>query len=416
MSAVEETISDVNIERTAERVVRELNTEKSDEKQLKPTGSDEASGSGMSMDDDVYHLNIAVDLVDTGDNVFDSELLEAMHEIEGRNVFPCSFCEKICKSKGGLTKHTNSKHGDAVGRPNTNLLDKDKLNSIVSIIKQNIIDEKLYGTAIETSVQKVSATEKLFEEVQRIYSTFCRNKNQDKLLKSLYGLMSKSTTLLNFEDSRITNLIMIHIPDHLIGFYNSPSNPDEDSMETEDYENIEEHEFGPLSYIAGYVVKKLKNMSKRNSDTENVELQALLPCLESEQESNSFLQARTRGGLVNPSDDLMGILHEAEINFRKEINASKSKEVLRNIPVDFICVNTICSPSVKSLWENIVVSSGVNPSGETHKLCLENIVKLFLKVRSYSYARDYITQYKIREKQGKVKALRKSLKMNEKEN
>jgi hypothetical protein len=47
---------------------------------------------------------------------------------------------------------------------------------------------------------------------------------------------------------------------------------------------------------------------------------------------------------------------------------------------------------------------------------LENIVKLFLKVRSYSYARDYITQYKIREKQGKVKALRKSLKMNEKEN
>ena len=148
MSAVEETISDVNIEGTAERIVTELNTEKSDEKQLKPTGSDEASGSGMSMDDDLYHLNIAMDLVDTSDNVFDSELLEAMHEIEGRNVFPCSFCEKICKSKGGLTKHTNSKHGDAVGRPNTNLLDKDKLNSIVSVIKRNIIDEKLY---VETS-------------------------------------------------------------------------------------------------------------------------------------------------------------------------------------------------------------------------------------------------------------------------
>ena len=45
-------------------------------------------------------------------------------------------------------------------------------------------------------------------------------------------------------------------------------------METEDYEKIEEHEFGPLSYIAGYVVKKLKKMRKHNSDTENVELQA----------------------------------------------------------------------------------------------------------------------------------------------
>jgi hypothetical protein len=67
---------------------------------------------------------------------------------------------------------------------------------------------------------------------------------------------------------------------------------------------------------------------------------------------------------------------------------------------------------VKSLWDNIVVS-GVNPSGDTQKLCLENIVKLFLKVRSFSYVRDYITQYKIREKQRKSKALRKDLKKSE---
>ena len=131
--------------------------------------------------------------------------------------------------------------------------------------------------------------------------------------------------------------------------------------------------------------------------SEKIELQRLLVSLQSEQENSSFIQGRNRGGLVYPSDDLMGILKEAERNFPREVN--KSKEALRNIPVDMICYETVNMPIVKSLWDNIVVLSGVNSSGDTQKICLENIVKLFLRVRSFSYAKDYITQYKIREKQ-----------------
>jgi hypothetical protein len=43
-------------------------------------------------------------------------------------------------------------------------------------------------------------------------------------------------------------------------------------------------------------------------------------------------------------------------------------------------------------------------------LCLENILKLYLRVRSFSYAKDYISKYKIKEKQTKSKSLRKNLK------
>ena len=75
--------------------------------------------------------------------------------------------------------------------------------------------------------------------------------------------------------------------------------------------------------------------------------------------------------------------------------------MLRNIDVDSICFVTISSPIVKSLWENIVLSSGVTKSGDMQKLCLENVVKLYLKVRSFLYARKYIAQFKIKEKQGK---------------
>lgn len=93
------------------------------------------------------------------------------------------------------------------------------MNSIVNTIKQNIIDEKLYGDEIEASIKNVTSTEALFKEVEPLYSKFCRNKNQDKLLTYFYGLMPKSTTLFNLADSRITNLVMIHNPEKLVSFH-----------------------------------------------------------------------------------------------------------------------------------------------------------------------------------------------------
>ena len=182
--------------------------------------------------------------------------------------------------------------------------------------------------------------------------------------------MLKSTTLLDLADCRITNLVMIHISDHLISFYNISGRGDASVTTTEnttkECEKIEACEMGPLSYIAGNVDRKLTSARKKKTELENTELQGLLRSLQSEQKNNSFTQARNRGGHVNPSDDLIGIFQKAEIKFRREVN--KSKEVLSNI-----CYKTISMPIVKSLWDTIVVSSGV-----THKsLCLENIVNVF---------------------------------------
>ena len=57
-----------------------------------------------------------------------------------------------------MTKHKNSKHVDDVSGTsegsNTTPLDKDTMISIVNTIKQNIIDEKLYGDEIESSIKQ----------------------------------------------------------------------------------------------------------------------------------------------------------------------------------------------------------------------------------------------------------------------
>ena len=137
-------------------------------------------------------------------------------------------------------------------------------------------------------------------------------------------------------------------------------------------------------------------------------MQALLQALKSTESDNNFILARSRGGLVSPSHHLMGIVEEAEICFRK--NVGEGELVLINIPTEIICESTLSSPVVKSLWENIVLESGIEESSSMQKLCLENIVKFYIRVRSFSYARDYISKYKIKEKQTKSKSLRKDLK------
>ncbi len=106
-----------------------------------------------------YNINIVIDIVET-DYEVENEFAASIVEIEGANVFPCSKCSRICKSKGGLTKHTNSKHGNAdkVSSPlNTTPLCFDTIKSIVDTIKENIIAEKLYGDEIDSVVKNVSA-------------------------------------------------------------------------------------------------------------------------------------------------------------------------------------------------------------------------------------------------------------------
>ena len=365
-----------------------------------------------------YNLNIAVDIVETDYQDVEREFADSIVEINGAKVFPCSKCNKICKSKGGLTKHNNSKHSVSdkdSSAQNTTPLCLDTMKSIVETIKRNIISEQLYGDEIERTVKNISASEALFKEVLPLYTKFCRKKNQDKLLEEFYGLMLNSSTLLNCNDSRVANLVMIHIPDHLVGFCNVGRVAEKPLESTSaDYE-IQPSEHGPLSYIVGYVLSKLIKASKGKLGEEKPELQSLLQSLvlhEGEGEANEFIAARTRGGLVTPCEDIVRILHEAEICFRKDV---KKTDIIRNISVDAICFSAIHLPIVKSLWENIVLCSGVDPSSPTNKLCLENIVKLFLKVRSFSYTKDYVTQYKIKEKQRKKKGLRKDLKQSSEE-
>ena len=255
-------------------------------------------------------------MTETETNEIDNEFNEAVTEIEGKKSFECEKCGKICKSKGGLTRHTNSKHFDltsAAEVTHKSNLDKDTIDGFIEAIKARIIDEGLYDNETTTALNAATTTEALFTALLPMYETFCRKKNRDKLLETFYGLIPRSRELLKCDDYRIANLILIQMPDFLVGFYKTSTVT---KTQNETSATLEPAELGPLSYIAGYIVSKLVNKNRTKKGQSSDEIQALLRDMKSTKATNAFISARTRGGLVCPCDDLIHIVEVAEVTFR----------------------------------------------------------------------------------------------------
>ncbi|CAB4043282.1 PREDICTED: uncharacterized protein LOC107328053 isoform X2, partial [Paramuricea clavata] len=68
----------------------------------------EGDGAFHSAFEDDFEQTLAMLDMDVEEVMIEVE--NSHEEVEGNKQFPCEFCEKICKSKGGRTKHQRSKH------------------------------------------------------------------------------------------------------------------------------------------------------------------------------------------------------------------------------------------------------------------------------------------------------------------
>ena len=97
--------------------------------------------------DDAFNLNVSIAVLESESDEIDSEFHDALVEIEGEKSFPCPNCDKICKSKGGLKKHTNVKHCDTFAElPTESDMTLENLAGIIEKIKTGLVSDDLYGT------------------------------------------------------------------------------------------------------------------------------------------------------------------------------------------------------------------------------------------------------------------------------
>jgi uncharacterized C2H2 Zn-finger protein len=129
----------------------------------------------MLIDEDFYNIEVFVTIIEAKTDEVNSEFSDALSEIDGEKSFPCSSCDKVCKSQSGLTRHTNSKHAEPHGTSAVKpVLRQDTVSSFVEDIKSKCKEGKLYGPDIIDALGTVSCTEALLDAVMPIYQTFCR--------------------------------------------------------------------------------------------------------------------------------------------------------------------------------------------------------------------------------------------------
>ena len=175
---------------------------------------------------------------------------------------------------------------------------------------------------------------------------------------------------------------------------------------------INPEELGPLYYLAGYVLRALYMKSKNSphwNSARSVELQILLKSAKADIKEDEYIESLSRGGLRSPSEHIKRIAENVECVFRRHVSHSK-QSVTTTVPSEKIVDEILALPVVISIWENITTDLDYEISKEYKKLALENFVKLFIKVRCFSYAKDIINRHKLKEKTSKKRALRTDLK------
>ena len=132
----------------------------------------------------------------------------------------------------------------------------------------------------------------------------------------------------------------------------------------------------------------------------------MLLSMKIEEHYNQQISSLSRGGLWTPDSSVVSIGEVAELVFRRYTDQEK----VTSLPVEKMVDEVLSSPLVQSLWENALGNCELEISKECRNLAIENIVKLYLTVRCFSFAKDIVNKYKISQGVKTKRALRKGLK------
>ena len=144
----------------------------------------------------------------------------------------------------------------------------DVVREIVRRSAQSVITSKLYGEKM-TREADLKPSDLLVSSLSALYGAYCEKLDRDKLLKNFYKLITKSADMFQ-TTSKDMNApaynLMIHIPDLLVGCYKRGNITEKLPV----IKPVESSEFGPLSYVAGYIIAKMFRQCEREKNSRTI--------------------------------------------------------------------------------------------------------------------------------------------------
>ena len=173
---------------------------------------------------------------------------------------------------------------------------------------------------------------------------------------------------------------------------------------------LSDRDIDSLQYLGGYVLRSIFRKLKKSSKVDSSESQQMIAVLEASRikvdTKHKLVSTLNRGGLWAAHGDMQEIFVCCETQFRQSVNSTQVRKIESR-------------PLVEKLLKSITVNSKFNTLLEKTKLHIKDylakdilfkIIELFIKVRTFSHAKDIVQNYKAKQYKNKSKALRKDIK------
>lgn len=309
-----------------------------------------------------------------------------------------------------MTRHATAKHGLKNDIKPDMKLDIKTIKTLLMETQNTLCENKCFPEHLREKIKNYSSnpTEDLMCILNKVYGCLVKSKDGDAYYSSFYSIvvLNASAYLPELERPAST-LLAQKLADKLFHYFKKPEETSSIKVPS-----VTEKEMGGLQYLAGYVVKKMLNKTLQGKNYKSVKNQATAKILQhatiDDCESQKLIDCLNRGGLTAVSIEFQRIFLKTEMQFRI---ATTNQNHLKSIDVKSITNVLMQDTEVISYYNSVVDTSGVkNFQDENKENLLENMIQLYLRVRSFSLARDIVGKHKLASKQKRTKALRKDIK------
>ena len=242
-----------------------------------------------------------------------------------------------------------------------------------------------------------------------LYDGYLKNGDTEKFYGKYYSQVPlKSTTFFRGLSRNAATLLAIKVADNMVAHgKHAKSSPDNSVLPSKTV--LSDKETAGLQYLGGYVLHNLHKKCAKMSSSESQQAMAILKAgkLEEGCDSQKLVSTLSCGGLWSITEPAQKIFTRSEHYFTQ--STLKSASSMQIVDITGIAQKSLTDNDVVANYQTMVSNAELVPTKNVSKDVLYSIVNLYIRVRSFSLAKDIIQDFKIKAKQAKSKALRKEI-------
>ena len=319
----------------------------------------------------------------------------------------CKKCGKKYKTKGGYERHQVTKHSE---RTSLHVpFSATVLDDIVKNVLQNLKENKTHSEVLRLELgsytwQSLDENGQEYKHIQMLFEGYSKNGSVEKFYAKFYSTIAVNSVKYFTGLSRnAATLLAMKLADNMLVYCNKFSRG---STVKEVNHVFSDWDISCVQYLGGYVLHNLHKNHATKQSAESQQVMAILKAGKSEtNNAQNLISSVTRGGLWFITQPAQKFFCQTELIFR----GFSSLDGLKQVDIPSIICKSVTDSTILTQYGNMVSEAELQPISHVTKSVLYSIISLYVRVRSFSLAKDIIEKYKVNAKKTKAKGLRKEI-------